>query len=1152
MQYDFSGHDNQTPRSTARWLWDFLQARRKLTQPDGRALFEYRTTTEELEQLRLLLIDRFPRGTHDCAAFCLYAAEWWRRHGKGLTFAGLLESIELDVSYTRLYESIERGMKYWNRPLRYLESGGRGRRDFVGSLSREGGLPLQMLLETQGSVRRFFRRLLKERAIGEIDVEHAEIAAHDLPRAWHHPDIYELATKLITHVWDLRASIGESEHPVADLDRLQPGWQERLPVLVDDEVAVALVRGLVQDAQEIATGARLGLVVETQLSASEGDWQLRRVVELPTKIPSREMWKLLGLDSASEDKPRRVRLLIDDGSGPRPLVVATQWEIEKPFAAKPLLSGNYASPSPHELAVVAQARDLSFPPRILKGGEALDEGPWVFVSDEQDECQTGWKLVAQGSARVRATEVLVAVRDNFEPQTAELQPCGRIVVEGVLRLLFRLPRGSTEFLEIESDTRFVVEAAADEDDAYSYRTDGPLFGESLRPPVYQGIPAIIEESQFGVRRQVSPKELEWRPRDVGKDWGSLTNECIGHVELRLRRAATTIFSKSVRIVPSAMTVELSHAELPGSTQLRLHGTRAQQVQVQPHVGFDSTPESSGAHFGWTFTANDGAPPRIIIRLTWSMGRSLSLRLPFPNIGVRFVDRSSRVLPNGATIALENLPGCQLEAILPLGDIEPILEAKLKKARDRSPGFEDESRFLIRLRDATPTGTCSFRRHTLDLSRAVDDVRLRLASSTELNAYVRLRVQTRASCIEINVRRFAIAAMVNAESTDVIILRDKSETFVDDLLGEMEFSRIPITKPEAEAVTMVQSEVGWTVGDLTEDASAWLVVGRSQGRYRARPVIWKPPGISPSVPELSEITTLAEAVAIAWKDRRIAALEHILDTLAANPHHVEWAALLPFLYSLAELPASTYDLLDVMVRRPAICVYSLLGATARLDFRTLWESFEDLSFAWELVPVRAWVAGFQIWWAQQEAMVAKFPEEHHAMMRESLRSHMRRTLNAVHEQLHAFKLIRDLIEADLFELDLGPYLHMVSKGLGRKALLADRDNAHMDLLRTHANDPNWPVFRAIRELSESLPEQIPASFDSVARFKASPPRSRRCVVFAPVQAALAAVCDLSLTAEQIFAIRQIQAFDVDWFDHCYDISLACAIGITLEANPKSFQ
>src|SRR5690606_15876456 len=140
------------------------------------------------------------------------------------------------------------------------------------------------------------------------------------------PDIYELAASLVTHIWQLRKSVANAERPVLELDRTQPGWQLRLPILVDSEVATALVRGLVEDAQQIATSGRLGLTVETRLVSRNGEWLLERILEPPRHMQPREVWKLLDLDPKAEDNPRRVRLLVDDGSGPRPLAVATQWK----------------------------------------------------------------------------------------------------------------------------------------------------------------------------------------------------------------------------------------------------------------------------------------------------------------------------------------------------------------------------------------------------------------------------------------------------------------------------------------------------------------------------------------------------------------------------------------------------------------------------------------------------------------------------------------------------------------------------------------------------------------------------------------------------------------------------------------------------------
>jgi len=273
--------------SSVAWLKQFLN-RRDLEKSDGRPLFEYRVSRVEYDELHALLLEIYPRTSHDCAAFCLYAAEWWRRHGKGLTFDGLLESLELEVHYTQLYEEIERGLKFWGRSLRIVHHPSRPWRDFVGSLSREGGLPLQMLLNSQGSVRRFFRQLLRAQRMGvEMDADQAALAADELPNAWRDPDIFDLAARIVRHIWDLRAAVGKSSQPVVDLDRLRPDWQQRLPILVDNEVAAALVRGLVEDAQQIEVSGRFGLDVLNRLALHDGKWSFQRVVEAPPQIPAR-------------------------------------------------------------------------------------------------------------------------------------------------------------------------------------------------------------------------------------------------------------------------------------------------------------------------------------------------------------------------------------------------------------------------------------------------------------------------------------------------------------------------------------------------------------------------------------------------------------------------------------------------------------------------------------------------------------------------------------------------------------------------------------------------------------------------------------------------------------------------------------------------
>ena len=77
-------------------------------------------------------------------------------------------------------------------------------------------------------------------------------------------------------------------------------------------------------------------------------------------------------------------------------------------------------------------------------------------------------------------------------------------------------------------------------------------------------------------------------------------------------------------------------------------------------------------------------------LFWPEASPIRIRVPYPVVGVRFLDYAGRTLENDATIALENLPGCKVEAIVPSSEPPPTIIAKLKDAHDRSPRFARDS------------------------------------------------------------------------------------------------------------------------------------------------------------------------------------------------------------------------------------------------------------------------------------------------------------------------------------------------------------------------------------------------------------------------------------------------------------------------------
>src|SRR5690606_10058197 len=97
-----------------------------------------------------------------CGAFCLYCAEWYRRkysRNDGWSWEAIWASLGFKFSAVELAKIIPKGMEgFWRRPVRYYDS---ERRNFLGSLFCEGGLPFQVLQESGSRFQMLFQKILK-------------------------------------------------------------------------------------------------------------------------------------------------------------------------------------------------------------------------------------------------------------------------------------------------------------------------------------------------------------------------------------------------------------------------------------------------------------------------------------------------------------------------------------------------------------------------------------------------------------------------------------------------------------------------------------------------------------------------------------------------------------------------------------------------------------------------------------------------------------------------------------------------------------------------------------------------------------------------------------------------------------------------------
>jgi len=107
-------------------------------------------------------------------------------------------------------------------------------------------------------------------------------------------------------------------------------------------------------------------------------------------------------------------------------------------------------------------------------------------------------------------------------------------------------------------------------------------------------------------------------------------------------------------------------------------------------------------------------------------------------------------------------------------------------------------------------------------------------------------------------------------------------------------------------------------------------------------------------------------------------------------------------------------------------------------------------------------------------------------------------------------------------------------------------AEQKLLQVHSSD-EWPQGDRINDLELAL--QAPDTVRGLWRRSPESAEFRESVLNAPVAAALACACGSKFDKTQVYNLRRLREFDVEWFDTAYENVLKIAIGILLEAHPE---
>ncbi len=138
---------------------------------------------------------------------------------------------------------------YWLRPIRFYES---ERRNFLGTLFSEGGLPFRLLKESDSRFLAVFSGILgqyeqaKQSGFSALSLARAVIEKSALPTVFSE----DTSVELISHMADnlnslvLTHNLINHKEPVQQLEKVHPTWRSEFPIPLDDETGTHFLNGL--------------------------------------------------------------------------------------------------------------------------------------------------------------------------------------------------------------------------------------------------------------------------------------------------------------------------------------------------------------------------------------------------------------------------------------------------------------------------------------------------------------------------------------------------------------------------------------------------------------------------------------------------------------------------------------------------------------------------------------------------------------------------------------------------------------------------------------------------------------------------------------------------------------------------------------------
>jgi hypothetical protein len=1128
------------------WLTRFLLAYARITKPDGRPLYAYKCSDKKYDELKglcqqILFLDgkgklarRIPQ------IFCLYAAETFcREHDGGVwSWDTVFKPLGIDTPPQPVIANwVEKGLDWW---CRKLILGQNGDRRLLTTIACEGGLPLRLLQKDNAAINQFFRAVLENyHAQGCGGMEMAETLsryqAYRLPTSLRQSVVFHLSGELITAVVELQREIGSVQNPLAALDEKVPDWRHRLPLRLEEQTAENLFNGLVKRSSELVRAAKSRLRWRGKLRQTVTGWRVEKYLELPETVSGEQVCHWLGQDTVPSP---RLRLLLNTPSGTEIIAWLTlsggSGETAR-YRSEWLKRGGLslfdnAVMEPHSLSLYDGQKEY---PLSVENGEPWGELPWLFV----EKSTTGnLEFLGEGSVRTRAEQAWVLAAESLTAHANASGHCEKLGHHLPLKRIIYRVDGTVDFLTAEQDRyRMVCQAANDSSESYSI--SGATLTEATNPyPIYRGLPRISNNEHY---------RTQWRPVNNGGHWREGETNCYGTIWLRLQDAANNIeiFRRKVSVLPKAFRLisVIGEGEAPGA--YRFLGLMNALVAVDTGLAVAQIAEGVEIICPLLQRAN---LPELIVNLHWPTG-SLAIQLPYPQRGAVF-QLAGKMLQRDDCIPLDRLGGLRLLLQDSVSGHCAWLDAELITAET-----VDAELPRLRFRERLPalvSGRCE-----TTLLVWQERIASLLNSSRSLDAFIQLDVSTtKGECLaRLQIARFDSSFKPNYPAYHVGLSDDTLHRLDPDWQQRVRLEMFPLWSPNSPPLSLDVNPEHFACWNVPTGlpSGPWWIIGRDSDWARFRPLLWIVNNRDATDTEAENNSPLVAAIREANGGQREIMLSQMLQELGQNPDHPDWLRLFDLIRLSREFPPSSLNVLTRLVSYPQTLALALLKADDEL-FDCVWTLAEQLPFSWSLLSVSCWAEAATLYFQSLRTALGDIDTNGDIVFGVFQQFRERTSLRREY-----WSALCDWLQQRIFK---DKPLQSSPLQLARQvpAFFDEQiDEAERELQSRHDAEEHWPKSDEIMQRVDHNFVDLKYQYQRLSTLNRTDRclRSVRCAPFVAANLSINSIvssdCLISefqqtepinlfqlsiITDNLIYELRLLRAFDSEWFDAVYAISL----------------